>query len=197
MKQAFLKSFAALALFGFAACNTQTTTSESGKSDSASVSTNESRLETGMEVSSGPSDFNPNGTYTDLSTGESVQLKRNENGVIVNLQTGEPVEFYVDMSTQDTFYGKTGAEVNNALLYNNGAYELDETRLNKDDYKETLEGDEYKLKDGDTKIKATDGEYKYKKGDTKIKSTKDQTKIKSGKTKIEIEDGKTKVKTDE
>jgi hypothetical protein len=195
MKQVFLKSLAALAILGFAACNTQTA-SESSTSDSTALGASETALETGMEVSGAPMELDPNGSYTDLSTGEAIQLRRDENGHILNMETGRPVEFYVDMNTQDTFYGKTGVQVNNALRYNNGVYEVDETRMN-DDYKETLEGDEYKLKDGDTKIKANDGEYKYKDGDTKIKSNKNETKIKSGNTKIEIEDGKTKVKTDD
>ncbi|RYD55781.1 MAG: hypothetical protein EOP56_14555 [Sphingobacteriales bacterium] len=190
MKQFIFKSFAALAIFGFAACNNETKT-ETSVSDIKGENTNE-KLETGMEVSS---DFDPSVTYTDLTTGQGIHLKRDDNGAIVNLETGAPVEFYVDMSTQDTFYGKTGAEVNNALLYTNGVYTIDEARMN-GDYKETMEGDEYKFKSGDTKIKSTDDEYKYKSGDTKIKINEDETKIKTGNMKIKQENGKTEIKAD-
>ena len=107
--------------------------------------------------------------YVELTSGESVDLVKDENGRMVDSKTHEPVHIYVDTKTHDTIYGPTGAVINGHVV-------------------KTAEG-KYKYDDGDN-------EYKIKNGDYKIKVDGDEIKIKDGDTKIKIEDGKKEVKKD-
>ena len=121
-----------------------------------------------------------NGRYIDLSTGQPVNLVKDEQtGAMINKETKEPVYIYVDTRKHDTIYGSTG-EVINGHVYkdNNGKY----------------------VYDNDEKLKTEpNGEIKYKDGDYKVKIEKDgDMTIKNGDKKTEI-DGKTgekKVKKD-
>ena len=83
-----------------------------------------------------------------------------------------PVDFYVDINTQDTFYGNSGQVVNNALIHgDDGSWKVDETKIK-------IDGDEMKMKNGDDKIKIAGDEYKEKTGDTKVKVDGDESKVK-------------------
>lgn len=178
-------SIAALSVIGFAACNNsteETTTSE----DSTMMNTSSDVTASGTPMQ---------GTYTDLNSGRTVQLARNEQtGYVTDAATGEPVEFYVDMSSMDTFYGRSTAVVNNAIMRDDeGKYKLDDSKVKWDD-------NEMKLKGADGSKEKWDGdEYKYKSadGDTKVKRDGDESKIKTEGVKIKTEGGETKVKRDD
>lgn len=130
------------------------------------------------------------GRYLDLSTGESVDLEKDEKtGLMVNAETGEPVRMYVDRETDDTIWGASGKVINGRVVkLDNGNWAY------KDD-------DEYKAKYGDdVKIKRDDDEYKIKSGDYKKEVEKDgDITIKDGDKKIKIdgETGEKKVKNDD
>ena len=71
-------------------------------------------------------------------------------------ESNNPVDFYVDMNTRDTFSGRSGEVVNNALIHgDDGSWSVDETKIK-------MEDDEYKSKTGDTKVKVEDDEAKVK-----------------------------------
>jgi hypothetical protein len=76
-----------------------------------------------------------NSDFKELETGQPVELlKDEETGYVLNATTGEPVEFYINMNTMDTFYGRTGTVVNNAIMQNEtGYYVLDEDKIRWED----------------------------------------------------------------
>ncbi|RYE23322.1 MAG: hypothetical protein EOP51_10950 [Sphingobacteriales bacterium] len=180
MKKLMIPAFTiAVATLGFTACNNAE--SESTTTDSTAMTT------TTMETAPAASQ------YIDLNTGQPIEMKKNEeNGKMVAMATGEPVEFYVDMNTRDTFYGKTGTVVNNVMVKG------EDMKYKLDDAKVKWDGNELKILYADgSKVKADENEYKYKSGDgkTKVKIDGDEKKIKTEDKKIKIEDGEpTKVK---
>jgi hypothetical protein len=109
------------------------------------------------------------GQYVDLNTGKSVK-RDNATGRYVD-DAGNPVDFYVDVNSKDTFYGETGKNVNNAVIYTNGEWQLDDTKIK-------VDGDEIKMKSGDTKVKMEGDEYKRKTDDSKLKAEGDEVKTK-------------------
>jgi hypothetical protein len=134
------------------------------------------------------------GRFLNLSTGEEVDIVRNDKGEMVDRETNKPVLLYVDTKEKDTFYGLTGQKVNghlrvlddNVYLYADG------------DQQVKIDGDEYKILDGDAKIKwdADGSEYKYKDDNLKVKQDGDDLKIKrDGYTKKVDEDGDVKIET--
>jgi hypothetical protein len=145
---------------GFAACSNDGE-GDTASTDSTSITTTEMDASTASGGTSG---------YVDLSTGASV--RRDEaTGRYVD-ESNNPVEFYVDINTQDTFYGSSGQVVNNALIHSDdGTWKLDDTKIK-------IDGDEMKMKNGDDKVKMEGDEYKEKTGDTKMKSDGDETKVK-------------------
>jgi hypothetical protein len=132
---------------------------------------------------------NASAGYVDLSTGEQVELvKDEETGRMVNKATGKPVKMYVDRRTNDTIWGSTGVVINGKVKQNdNGRW--------------IYTGDDVTMKDGEFKIKHDDdGAYKEKGDDYKRKYDSDgDYKLKNGdvKVKYDAEDGKRKVKRDD
>ena len=126
--------------------------------------------------------------FIDPVTG--VAVTRDEaTGFYINA-SGEPVEFYVDAMTMDTFYGKTGQNVNNAIIHDGDDWRLDEAKIK-------VDGDEIKIKNADgSKTKIEDDEIKIKDANGKAKMDGDETKIKTGDTKIKSSAEGTKVKED-
>ncbi len=127
--------------------------------------------------------------YVDLNTGKEVYIvKDDKTGYMIDTVTKEPVLFYVNTSTKDTFYGKTGAKINGkyAEVKVEAETEMAPSGILTDDgTKIKVEGD------GDVKIKNDDADYKKKvdaDGDVKVKDG--DTKIK-----YDAETGKTEVKT--
>lgn len=179
MKKVML-SIAALSVIGFAACNNSTEESTTSSDSTMMMNTTDDMAANGTALQ---------GTYTDLNTGRTVQLARNEQtGYVTDATTGEPVEFYVDMNSMDTFYGRSNAVVNNAIMRDGeGKYKLDDAKVKWD-------GDEMKLKSADSKEKWDGDEYKYKSGDTKVKRDGDESKIKNDNVKIKTDGNETKVK---
>ena len=161
MKRLMMLSFTALTLTGFVACNTG---SEGDTSATDSTSVTSSEMDAGMS-SGGTAGF------VDLSTGGSVRMDE-ATGRYVD-ESNNPVDFYVDMNTRDTFSGRSGEVVNNALIHgDDGSWSVDETKIK-------MEDDELKIKNGDNKMKVEDDEYKSNTGDTKVKVEDDEAKVKN------------------
>ncbi len=134
------------------------------------------------------SDTRAENRYVDLTTGETVELvKDEETGLMVDVETRKPVRMYVDTKTNDTIWGKSGKVINGHLKQDNdGQYiYLGSGDDDDSDYKYKQDGAGYKKKVGDDyKVKVEDdGDYKIKNGDTKIK--------------VDAETGERKVKRDD
>ncbi|WP_276132163.1 hypothetical protein [Polluticoccus soli] len=127
--------------------------------------------------------------FTNLETGEPVNISTDkETGYALDAKSGEPVEFYVNMNTMDTFYGRTGTVVNNAIFLNEtGYYQLDEDKIKWEDDSMTVVGT-------DANTRAAVKESEANKDSAKVKVDEDELKIKQGNQKIKVEDGKSKVK---
>ena len=114
-------------------------------------------------------------TFIDLETGKTITLvKDSTTGYMINADTKEPVGIYVNTTTHDTIYGKTGKVINNLVVRTSDGkfiYRDDnEVKVKSDgndngDYKKKVDEDgDVKIKDGDTKIKIdADGDKKIKK----------------------------------
>lgn len=115
---------------------------------------------------------NNDAKFEDLNTGKKIYVIENENGEAVDSLTNEPVEFYVNLETKDTIYGKTGRVVNNVIIKTSeGTYELNEAKIKSED-------DEMKIKSESTKIKIDGDEMKIKTDEKKIKIDGDERKVK-------------------
>lgn len=130
----------------------------------------------GIVLAVAPGCSDSKGRYLDLSTGQAIEIDKNENGIAINKETKEPVYIYVDTKRNDTIFGETGEVINGHVIKaSDGKYVFD----------------------GDAKLKWDDGTVKYKDGDYKVKVEDDgDTKIKDGDKKIKIDDGEKKVKND-
>lgn len=140
-------------------------------------------------------DGNTEATYVNLSTGEPLQIVNDtEKGYYVYSDTKLPVDndlIFVDVSTRDTLYGKTGAIVNNAILQSaSGAWTLNDELVERN-------GDEIKIKTADGKLKIDGDELKYKEGDTKVKVDGDESKVKTADSKTKTDGSESKTKTED
>ena len=137
--------------------------------------------------------------FIDLSTGKQVTvIKHNANGMMFNTATQKPVYIYINPATNDTFYGRTGANINGRVartpqgkfIFDDGDYIFDNG-----EYRMKRESDSsgYKVKwqnDGDKKVKTDDYKRKTdKNGDLKLKQDSSKIKVYS--------DGRLKVKEGE
>jgi len=126
----------------------------------------------------------------DLETGKTITVvKDSTTGYMINTETKEPVQLYVNTSTNDTIYGRTGKVVNNSVIKTpDGKYTyMDDSEI------EVRSGGSGSGSSGGTNVSTGSGD-----GDYKMKVEKDgDIKIKDGDTKIKIEDGKKKVKRDD
>ena len=156
---------------------------------------------------------NSSGNYVDLATGKPL-TKDPKTGLYVD-EAGRPVEFFVDINSKDTFYSRTGQNVNNALVQEHGKWKIgntkivsegDEMKIRTPNGRVKVENDEAKAKDVNTKLKVEDDGIKMKGKDSKLKTDDDQMKAKGphGKEKIDgddykkkTEDGKIKAEDDE
>ncbi len=129
--------------------------------------------------------------YTDLSTGQPVDLyydpktRRTYSSI-----TNEPVDFYVDMSSGDTIYGRGRYVVNNYIVRSaDNSYKLDEGKVK-------IDKNEIKIKDGNKKWKMDKSEMKIKDGNMKGKADSTDVKMKGDDMKRKMDDGRTKSKND-
>lgn len=118
-------------------------------------------------------------SYLDLRTGQPVDLyyspRTNRTYSIV---TNEPVDYYINVTTGDTVYGRGRYIVNNYLLRGtDGMYRLDDKRIK-------MDKDDIKMKDGKMKFKMDKGKMKMKDGDDKWKEKDKDAKMKAGDMKI-------------
>jgi hypothetical protein len=127
-------------------------------------------------------------TYLDLKTGQPVDLYYNPRyNRTYSVVTNEPVDYYVNLSTGDTVYGRGRYIVNNYMVRTaDGMYRLDDKRIK-------MDKDDIKMKDGNMKFKMDKGKMKIKEGDDKMKMNKDGSKMKTGDMKIKQADS-TKMK---
>lgn len=137
---------------------------------------------------------NEEGRFLNLTSGEEVDIVRNDEGEMVDRETKKPVLLYVDTKEKDTFYGITGEKVNGHLrVLDNDVYVYSDG-----DQQVKIDGDEYKILDGDGKIKwdADGSEYKYKDDHLKVKEEEGEMKIKRDGYKKKVdEDGDIKIET--
>jgi len=98
---------------------------------------------------------NADSRYVDLTTGEKVELVKDEQtGLWVNAETKQPVRIYVDTKTKDTIWGKTGVVINGKVNKNDGGTWVYVDADNDGDRKVKTDDDgDYKVKDGDYKKK--------------------------------------------
>jgi hypothetical protein len=131
----------------------------------------------------------PDSIYIDLRTGQPVDLyyspRTNRTYSIV---TNEPVDYYVNMATGDTVYGRGRYIINNYLVRTaDGMYRLDDKRIK-------MDKDDIKMKDGNMKFKMDKGKMKTKDAEGKMKMNKDDSKMKTGDMKMKVDSGKIKTK---
>jgi|GEM_PF-2275828 len=184
-----------------AACDSGTDTTTTNDS-TATVVTNETSGSTDQTITmSANPPLSETDTYLDLKTGKTFKVRKDSQSGIYVGENMEPLDIYVNTNTRDTFSGPEGLLVNNALIFSNGAYTVDELKVKRNgegykaksedgEYKEKSNENEYKLKDGSVKVKANENEYKYKDKDAgvKVKSNENETKIKTPDEKIKIDD---------
>jgi hypothetical protein len=163
--------------------------------------------------------------FVDISTGKTVNLvKHNANGMMFNPETQRPVHIYINPSTNDTFYGRTGEIINgkvvrsangqlnyagdNEYVFKEGEYRL-RSEADSAGYKKVFQGDgDVKVKYGNFKRKnEIDGDVKVKDGDAKAKAEADGSrkvkngafrskKDKAGNVRVKDDSSKVKINTD-
>lgn len=174
--------------------------SSTSSTDSVSTVTTTTESQAAAPASAGTHVLVETETYTDLRTGKTFRIKKDNSGNYTT-ESGEQLTYYYSPSTQDTFYGPTGRWVNNALNYDQSSgYSIDEQRaaaqmsdmdkvkITDEEYKAKSEnGDKVKITNDETKIKTAEGD--------KIKANEDELKIKTvGGAKIKVNENETKIK---
>lgn len=129
--------------------------------------------------------------YTDLSTGQPVDLYYDpKTRTTYSSLTNEPVDFYVDMSSGDTIYGRGRYVVNNYIVRSaDSSYRLDDGKIK-------IDKNEIKIKDGSKKWKMDKSDMKIKDGNMKAKADSTGAKMKDNDMKKKMDDGRTKSKND-
>ena len=167
MKKLFVLSATALTVLGFAACG-DSNNEDTAMTDSTTVVTDGTAMTDAATTTTTTTE-----SYVDLTTGNPVHRDQ-ASGRYVSDNDNTPVEYYVNVSTRDTFYGETGQNTNNAMIHDNsGKWSYDKTKI------EVQRDGDIKMKDGDTKVKIDND------GDMKMKDE-------NGKTKIDADDGEVK-----
>ncbi len=168
-KQFFLMG--AAAILALAACNDNASTDTTTKTDSTLAPTDSSVTTTTTTTtrSATPIANFERRTFYNVKTKKPVKLRMDTVlHYYVDVATNQqPDYYYYDPAAKDTFdyYGRV---LNNALMYNNGDYTLDETRI-------VMPADNTS---DNTKIKATDNRYKEKTDTSKVKVTGNKMKVK-------------------
>jgi hypothetical protein len=126
-------------------------------------------------------------SYIDLRTGQPVDLYYSpKNNRTYSIVTNEPVDYYVNLATGDTVYGRGRYIVNNYLVRSaDGMYNLDDKRIK-------MDKNDIKMKDGNMKLKMDKGKMKMKDADGKMKMDKDNSKMKTGDMKMKTDSSKMK-----
>jgi len=165
-KQLFLMG--AAAILALAACNDNAST-ETTNTDSTLAATDSSVTTTTTTRTATPIANFERRTFYNVKTKKPVKLRMDTVlHYYVDVTTNQqPDYYYYDPSAKDTFdyYGR---RLNNALMYNNGDYTVDETRIVVPTDNTT----------GDIKIKTTDNKYKEKTDTSKVKVTDNKMKVK-------------------
>jgi hypothetical protein len=128
--------------------------------------------------------------YLDLRTGQPVELYYDPKARRTYSSMNEPVEFYVDMSSGDTIYGRGRYVVNNYIIRSeDGMYKLDANKIK-------IDKDEIKIKDGSKKFKMDKSDMKMKGSDGKMKGDTTSGKMKTEDMKKKMDSGESKTKNE-
>ncbi|MBO9200037.1 MULTISPECIES: hypothetical protein [Niastella] len=128
--------------------------------------------------------------YVDLKTGAPVDLYYDPaSRMTYSAVTNEPIEFYIDVPSGDTIYGRGRYVVNNYVIKaDDGVYKLNADKIK-------IDKDEIKIKDGDKKFKMDNSTMKLKDGNSKMKADSISGKIKTGDLKKKMEGDRSKTKS--
>jgi hypothetical protein len=128
--------------------------------------------------------------YVDLRTGQPVDLYYDpKTRRTYSSMTNEPVEFYVDVATGDTIYGRGRYVVNNYIVKSNdGMYRLDAAKVK-------IDKDNIKIKDGTKKFKMDKSNMKMKGAGEKMKMDTTSGKMKTNDMKKKMDNEKSKTKS--
>jgi len=128
--------------------------------------------------------------YVDLSTGQPVDLYYDaKTRRTYSSMTNEPVEFYIDMNSGDTVYGRGRYVVNNYIVKaNDGKYRLDAGKIK-------MDKDDLKLKDGNKKFKMDQSHMKMKGWEGKMKADTTGGKMKANDMKRKMDNDRSKTKS--
>jgi hypothetical protein len=144
MKYTAILLFATLSSLSFTSC---------GDADNNETAADSTTMEAPAEVSSEV-------VYYDLGTGKA--LKKDESSGRYVDESGTPAKFYVDVQSNDTFYGATGQNVNNALIRDNSDWRIDDSKVKITEDKMVIQDDDSKLKVKDEKTKLITDDQKVK-----------------------------------
>ena len=124
-------------------------------------------------------------TFVNVKTGKPVKLRIDtvHHYYVDEITNHQPDYYYFDPAAHDTF-DYQGRLLNNALIYNNGSYSIDESRLMND------------MNNNDNGQAApVTGDDNSTSGKSKSKMKDDMTKEKTDNMKVKITDDKIKIKT--
>ncbi len=127
--------------------------------------------------------------YIDLSTGKTVTLIKDQaSGYMYNTETQRPIYIYINSTSKDTFYGRTGMLINGKV-----------TRTSEGKY--SFDDGPYIYKNGEYQLMTEADMYEKRKfknnGDVKLKNPGEKEKIYgSGDVKVKSGDGKVKMEND-
>ena len=130
-------------------------------------------------------------TFMSVKTGKPVKLRVDTiHHYYVEMETNQqPDYYYFDPVAHDTFDYR-GRLLNNALIFNNGNYSIDESRIMDSNNGSTGTTDMENNDNSGTSTSTTDHT-----GKSKIKQKEDMYKEKTDNSKIKITDDKMKIKT--
>ena len=198
--------FSSIIALGFASCNdnatkTNTTTDTAataatmGANGDTTVKTTTTTTSTTTSTSIHPIANFEHRTFVSVKTGKKIKLKVDTiHHYYIDVNTNQqPEYYYFDPATHDTFDYR-GRILNHALIYNNGTYNVDETRLT-DNGSSSDAGMNANTQDNTGTSTSTDNANTEKGPDhMKVKQKGDMYKEKTDNSKLKITDKKIKSK---
>lgn len=178
-----LTLFTAIAIFGLAACN-DATNNKSTTDSVVVVPNNSNTTATTTTTTTVTTRKLNNKQVVVLGTNKKVRLVYDTvHYYYVDAATNlQPSGYYYDPETKDTFDYR-GYNLNNALMYKDGKYVVDEDKLMNNAYNMEIRDESHTMPapnstTDEKKIKENENSYKEKTDTSKIKITDRKTKIK-------------------
>ena len=187
-KQLFILGSAII--FGFAACNDTSTTTPAPVTSPGDTTIQKTTTTTTTSTTTVHPIANfEHRTFMNVKTGKPVKLRVDtiHHYYVDEVSNQQPDYYYFDPVAHDTFDYR-GRLLNNALIFNNGMYSIDESKvqdnsgttdMGTNDNSGTTTTDNGKTPSGNTKIKQKDDMYKEKTDNSKMKVTDNKIKIKT------------------